>query len=81
MPPQSSSTLPGYVAIRDILDGKFANKSLVNVYGLVSGFREAMQTKGKGENLSLPTVNYVIQRIQTTNVRFGSSTHLWMMMA
>ncbi|KAI1044369.1 hypothetical protein LB505_007157 [Fusarium chuoi] len=48
MPPQSSSTLPGYVAIRDILDGNFANKSLVNVYGLVSGFREAMQTKGKG---------------------------------
>ncbi|CZR39562.1 uncharacterized protein FPRO_04459 [Fusarium proliferatum ET1] len=47
MPPQSSSTLPGYVAIRDILDGKIANKALVNVYGLVSGFREAMQTKGK----------------------------------
>ncbi|KAI1048681.1 hypothetical protein LB506_002370 [Fusarium annulatum] len=47
MPPQSSSTLPGYVAIRDILDEKIANKALVNVYGLVSSFREAMQTKGK----------------------------------
>jgi len=63
MPPQSSSTLPGYVAIRDILDGKIVNMTLVNVYGLVFGFREAMQTRGKGENLSLPTVNYVIQRI------------------
>jgi hypothetical protein len=63
MPPQSSATLPGYVSIRDILDGKIANKSLVNVYGLISGFRDAMKTKGAGENLSIPTVNYVIQRI------------------
>ncbi|KAG5748272.1 hypothetical protein H9Q69_010179 [Fusarium xylarioides] len=46
MPPQSSSALPGYVAIRDILDGKIANKNLVNVYGLISGFRDAMRTKG-----------------------------------
>ncbi|KAF5974522.1 protection of telomeres 1 [Fusarium coicis] len=56
MPPQSSATLPGYVAIRDILDGKFANRSIVNVYGLISGFRDAMKTKGAGENLSIPTV-------------------------
>ncbi|KAF5602791.1 protection of telomeres 1 [Fusarium pseudocircinatum] len=46
MSPQSLATLPGYVAIRDILDGKIANKSLVNVYGLISGFRDAMKTKG-----------------------------------
>jgi hypothetical protein len=63
MPPTSTSTLPGYVTIRDILDGKIANGALVNVLGLVSDFRDAIQTRKTGENLSIPTVDYVIQRI------------------
>ncbi|KAF5238082.1 hypothetical protein FANTH_10476 [Fusarium anthophilum] len=46
MPPQSSSALPGYVPICDILNGKFSDKALVNVYGLISGFRDIMKTKG-----------------------------------
>ncbi|KAL7769438.1 hypothetical protein ACKLNR_000822 [Fusarium oxysporum f. sp. zingiberi] len=45
MPPTSTSTLPGYVTIRDILDGKIANGALVNVFGLVSDFRDAIQTR------------------------------------
>jgi hypothetical protein len=57
MPPPSAPTLPGYVTIRDILDGKIAKGSLVNVFGVVLDFRDAIETRSTGENLSITTVN------------------------
>ncbi|KAF9773734.1 hypothetical protein IL306_008431 [Fusarium sp. DS 682] len=43
MPP--APTLPGYVTIRDVLDGKVAKGALVNVFGIVCDFRDAIATR------------------------------------
>ncbi|KAF4968904.1 hypothetical protein FSARC_3776 [Fusarium sarcochroum] len=46
MPPPSSSTLPGYTPIRDILDGKVHTHSFANVVGVVVDFRTPIATRG-----------------------------------
>ncbi|KAM0558520.1 hypothetical protein ACHAPJ_004715 [Fusarium lateritium] len=46
MPPPTSSTLPGYTPIRDILDSKVQNYSFVNVVGVVVDFRTPIATRG-----------------------------------
>ncbi|KAF4338171.1 protection of telomeres 1 [Fusarium beomiforme] len=43
--PSPVPTLPGYVTIRDVLDGKVPRGALVNVFGIVCDFRDAIQTK------------------------------------
>ncbi|KAJ4250520.1 hypothetical protein NW762_011774 [Fusarium torreyae] len=46
MPPPSSSTLPGYTPIRDILNSKVQNYSFVNVVGVVVDLRTPIATRG-----------------------------------
>lgn len=40
---------PGFIAIRDILDGGQSNGSLVNVIGFATDFRPPISTRGNGK--------------------------------
>lgn len=43
---------PGFVAVRDVLDGGFAVGAKVSVVGLVADFRAPIPTRGTGESLA-----------------------------
>ncbi|KAF4988608.1 hypothetical protein FGRMN_9669 [Fusarium graminum] len=45
MPPSSTLTLPNYVTVRDILDGKYRSHTMVNVFGVVVDFRAPVPTR------------------------------------